>query len=267
MEFAGRTAVITGAARGQGRNHAIALAERGCDLILIDGCADILSCAYPLATQDDLYQTALDCREFDVRVEAQVCDVRDSDRLVDVLGTAPYAIGKPKIDFLVCNAGIGPVLGTQANKHRAFTDCLDVMVTGVYHSILSTVSWMGRNGSIVITGSTAARKGLCPTAISMNHGWAGYHAAKTACVGLMRYFATALAERNIRVNMVHPSGVNTLMTVNDASDIAGPQADAVRNRLPVDLLTCDQVTEVVLHLLASDATTGCEYLLDAGCTL
>lgn len=266
----GKTALITGAARGQGRSHALALAERGCNVLLADICADIPSCAYPLSTEADLAQTAADCEAYGVRVGAEAVDVRKPAELSNLLGTGMYGLGIPQLDFVLCNAGIGPVLGEPARKFTAFYDCLDVMVRGVHLSIHYALPWMTAGGAIVITGSTAARKGLCPNKETMSHGWAGYHAAKTACVGLMRYYAVALAERNIRVNMVHPCGVDTPMTVNDAADRAGmdiAQQQRVRNLLPVDLLDPAQVTEQVLHLLRSDAITGCELICDAGCTL
>lgn len=269
--FFGRTALITGAARGQGRNHAIALAEAGCNILAVDLCAQIPSVAYDMPTRSDLDDTMDQVARHTVRCYWRPADVRNISTLTDALSGGMYGMGIPALDYLVCNAGIGPVIGEQANTRKAFTDCLDVMVTGVHNTITAALPWMRGGGAIVITGSTAARKSLCPNVASMSHGLAGYHAAKAACVGLMRYYATALAERNIRVNIVHPCGVNTPMTVNPQAtkhylehpDRLGP----VRNLLPdVDLINPADVTDAVLYLLGQRATTGTELMVDAGCT-
>ena len=124
-----------------------------------------------------------------------------------------------RIDFVLANAGILPAAGEQRLDIAAFVDAVDVMLNGVYYTIEAALPAMlahGDGGAIVITSSAAGSSRSVSTSTPMSHGAAGYNAAKHGVVGLMRYFATSLAEKNIRVNSVHPGGVATPMIYNEA---------------------------------------------------
>jgi NAD(P)-dependent dehydrogenase (short-subunit alcohol dehydrogenase family) len=188
MQFDGKVAFITGAARGQGRSHAVRFAEEGADIIAFDLCDQIDSVAYPMATREGLDETVNLVEKAGRRIVAEQGDVRDFDRL-------------------------------KAAEVAAYVDAVDVLLNGVYYTIEAALPALlehGDGGAIVITSSAAGFKSLCSEFSVRSHGYAGYHAAKHGVVGLMRYYATALAEKNIRVNSVHPSGVATPMIMNEA---------------------------------------------------
>jgi NAD(P)-dependent dehydrogenase (short-subunit alcohol dehydrogenase family) len=184
----GKVAFITGAARGQGRSHAVRLAQEGCKIIGLDLCGQIDSVAYPMATPDDLADTVRLVEEHDHRMVAEQADVRDLDRLGAVLQKGLKEFGR--LDIVVANAGIAPIVGEQRLQVQAWNDAIDVMLTGVYHTLHATAPVLiegGRGGSIVITSSTAGLKGFFLGEITA--GAMGYTAAKHGVVGLMRAYA------------------------------------------------------------------------------
>jgi SDR family mycofactocin-dependent oxidoreductase len=217
QQFEGKVAFITGAARGQGRAHAVRFAEEGADIIAVDVCAQIDSVAYPMATPEDLDETVNLVEKKGRRIVAEHADVRDLDRLKAVVTNGVAELGR--IDFVLANAGILPAAGDEAHDITAFVDAVNVMLNGVYFTILAALPAMlahGEGGAIVITSSAAAFKPVTVDFGTMNHGAAGYTAAKHGVIGVMRHFARALAEKNIRVNSVHPGGVATPMIYNEA---------------------------------------------------
>jgi len=216
-QFAGKVAFITGAARGQGRAHAVRFAEEGADIIAVDLCGQLDSVAYPMSAPEDLDETVNLVEKTGRRIVAEHADVRDLERLQAVVARGVEAFGR--IDFVLANAGILPAAGPQGREITAFTDAVDVMLTGVYHTIVAALPAMlshGEGGAIVITSSAAGFKPVTVDFGSASHGAAGYTAAKHGVIGIMRHFAIALAEKNIRVNSVHPGGVATPMIYNEA---------------------------------------------------
>ncbi|CDO89776.1 3-ketoacyl-ACP reductase [Mycobacterium triplex] len=273
MQFDGKVAFITGAARGQGRSHAVRFAEEGADIIAFDLCEQMDSVAYPMATPEDLDETVNLVEKAGRRIVAEQGDVRDFDRLKAAVAAGVAELGR--VDFVLANAGIFPAFGDQGGDMSAFVDAVDTMLNGVYHTIEAAVPALveqGDGGAIVITSSAAGLNSLCPTFSVRNHGFAGYHAAKHGVVGLMRYFATTLAEKNIRVNAVHPCGVATPMLVNEpvARRIAEyPEGNvALENLLPVQLIDAIDVTEAMVYLCGQSGRyiTGISLPVDAGYT-
>jgi SDR family mycofactocin-dependent oxidoreductase len=274
MQFDGKVAFITGAARGQGRSHAVRFAEEGADIIAFDLCDQIDSVAYPMATPEDLDETVNLVEKTGRRIVAERGDVRDFDRLQAAVATGVAELGR--VDFVLANAGILPAFGTQGDELRSFADAVDTLLNGVYYTIEAAVPALveqGEGGAIVITSSTAGLRSICPTFSVRNHGFAGYHAAKHGVVGLMRYFATTLAEKNIRVNAVHPCGVATPMLLNEP--VAQRMAEfsegniALDNLLPVPMIEAADVTEAMVYLCGQSGryVTGISLPVDAGYTV
>jgi NAD(P)-dependent dehydrogenase (short-subunit alcohol dehydrogenase family) len=183
--LSGKVAFITGAARGQGRAHAVKLASEGAEIIAVDLCDQIASVPYPMATADDLNATVKLVEETGVRIVAQEADVRDRAALKTALKAGVEELGG-RLDIVIANAGIAPMTGEDA-----WQDVIDVNLTGVYHTIDVAMRPMikaGNGGSIVLTSSVAGLVGLA----APQAGSIGYAAAKHGMVGLMRVYANLL---------------------------------------------------------------------------
>jgi SDR family mycofactocin-dependent oxidoreductase len=274
QQFDGKVAFITGAARGQGRSHAVRFAEEGADIIAVDLCEQIDSVAYPMPYQEDLDETVKLVEKTGRHIIAERGDVRDYEELKAVVAKGVAEFGR--IDFVLANAGIGPVVGEPSRGISAYVDAVNVMLNGVYYTIEAALPAMlehGDGGAVVITSSTAGLNSLCPQFDIRSHGLAGYSAAKHGVVGLMRYYATALAEKNIRVNTVHPTGVATPMIVNQQVEqhfAEHPDAlSAVQNLLPVEFVESVDITEAMLYLCGRSGryVTGITLPVDAGYTV
>ena len=192
-------------------------AEEGADIIAVDLCDQIDSVAYPMATPEDLDETVNLVEKTGRRIVAEHADVRDLERLKAVVTKGVAEFGR--IDFVLANAGILPAAGEPGSRVEAFVDAVNVMLNGVYFTIVAALPAMlahGDGGAIVITSSAAGFKPVTVDFGTASHGAAGYTAAKHGVIGVMRHFARALAEKNIRVNSVHPGGVATPMIYNDA---------------------------------------------------
>jgi len=268
--FDGKVAYITGAARGQGRSHAVRLAAEGADIVAVDRCAPIPSVAYPLATEADLAETVRAVEAHGRRIVARRADVRDRAALEAAAADAVAHFGR--IDVVVANAGIIPVPAAGIDENDAWRDAIDVLLTGTWNTLKATVPTLvagGDGGAVVITSSTAGLKGFYDTW----GGFDGYTAAKHGVVGLMRSYANVLAPHRIRVNSVHPSGVATAMVVNRpfaAYMESHPEVAArLHNALPVDLLDVADVTAAVLWLASDEAryVTGVAFPIDGGMTV
>ena len=267
---AGRVALITGAARGQGRSHAWRLAEEGADVVAIDVCAPNPGVAYPMATPDELEETAAGVRERGVRVSAHVADVRDADGLGRAITAGIEELGG--VDSVLANAGIG-MASPDVTAAQAFRDQLDVNTVGVWNTVQAAAPAMiaqGRGGAIVVTSSSM---GLTGRGGDGSGQLDGYIASKHALVGLVRAWANWLAPHSIRVNSVHPSGVATPMVLNDAvaalfTDPPDGEVPDVGNLLPVGLLEPRDVTAAVAWLCSDEAryVTGIALPVDAGFT-
>ena len=271
LQFEGKVAFITGAARGQGRSHAVRFAEEGADIIAFDLCEQIDSVAYPLARPEDLDETVTLVEKTGRRIVAEQGDVRDFERLKAVVTEGVSQLGR--IDFVLANAGIAPIVGEQAQNISAFLDAVDVMLNGVYFTIEAALPALlehGEGGAIVITSSTAGLTGMRSTFSMKTHGAFGYIAAKHGVVGLMRGYANMLAEKNIRVNTVHPTGLDSPMIVNEQVDrLLADQPEygvAFKNLLPVPLIDASDISEAMVYLCGHSGRyiTGITLPVDAG---
>jgi SDR family mycofactocin-dependent oxidoreductase len=264
-----KVAFITGAARGQGRSHAVRLAQEGADVIAVDLCAQIDSVPYPMATREDLDQTVQEVEALDRRIVASVADVRDLAALQRAVADGVAELGR--LDIVLANAGIAPMGGADDGP-QAFQDVVDVNLTGVWNTLRAATPVMveqGDGGAIVITSSTAGLKGIGGDA----PGGQGYTAAKHGVVGLMRSFANTLAQHRIRVNTVHPTGVNTPMVVNEFMQQWLEQdptvAGALTNLLPVEMIEAVDISNAIAWLVSDEAryVTGVTLPVDAGFTV
>jgi SDR family mycofactocin-dependent oxidoreductase len=264
--LSGKVALITGAARGQGRAHALRLAADGADIIAVDLCEQIASVPYPLATPEDLAATVKLVTDTGARIVARAGDVRDRSALAGAVQAGLDEFGR--LDILVANAGIAPM---QAGAD-GWRDVIDVNLTGVHHTVEVAIPPMiahGDGGSIVLISSAAGLAGIG----SADAGSIGYAAAKHGLVGLMRVYANHLAPRNIRVNSVHPAGVDTPMINNEHTRAwlaglvaqSGSPAD-MGNALPVDVLAPEDIANAVAWLVSDQARyiTGITLPVDAG---
>ena len=270
----GKVAFITGAARGQGRAHAVKMAQEGADVIAVDLCQQMDSVDYPMATPENLAETVTLVEDHDRRIVAQQADVRDRGALRAVVDAGVAEFGR--LDIVVANAGIAPVFGEGGRSPQSWTDAIDVLLTGVYYTLDVAVPLMvagGAGGSIVITSSTAGLKGIGRDLASTGPGFFGYTAAKHGVVGLMRLYANVLAPHRIRVNTVHPTGVNTPMVVNESfarfAEDFPDAAGAMQNALPVELIEPEDIANAVAWLCSDDAryVTGVTLPVDAGFTV
>lgn len=267
----GKVAFITGAARGQGRSHAVRFAEEGADIIAFDLCDQMDSVAYQMATPEDLDETVNLVEKTGRRIVAEQGDVRDFERLKAAVASGVAELGR--LDFVLANAGILPMVGEQAQDISAFDDAVAVMLNGVYYTIeaaLPALIESGDGGAIVITSSVAGLSGMHVKFSQKTHGGAGYLAAKHGVVGIMRGYANMLAEKNIRVNTVHPTGLNSAMIVNpQVEQLMAEQpeyAAAFENLLPVPLIEASDISEAMLYLCGPSGRyiTGIQLPVDAG---
>jgi SDR family mycofactocin-dependent oxidoreductase len=262
----GKVAFITGAARGQGRSHALRLAEEGADIIAVDICAQLDTVPYPLATPEDLAQTVKEVESLDRRIVAVPADVRDAAALRDAVERGVAELGR--LDIVCANAGICTIQAWDEVTPAVWQDTLDTNLTGVWNSMVVAVPHLiaAGGGSIIATSSTAGIKGL--------PFLAPYVAAKHGVVGIARSLANELAKHHIRVNTVHPTGVDTPM----GSGLGGLEPLLGRdpnlgpifmNTLPVEIVDSRDISNAVLFLASDEAryVTGLEFTVDAGNTI
>ncbi|WP_028924445.1 mycofactocin-coupled SDR family oxidoreductase [Pseudonocardia acaciae] len=263
----GKVTLITGAARGQGRSHAVRLAREGADVIGLDIGRDIDTVAYPLATGAELAETASEVEALGRRMVTAEADVRDLDAVRAAVTDGVNTLGG--VDIVLANAGIG-MIDPEVPAPTAFRDVLDINLVGVWNTVHVAAPIMieqGRGGSIVLTGSVMALSGRGGAG---NAGADGYTAAKHALVGLTRSWANWLAPHNIRVNSVHPTGVNTPMIDNDAIQqfLASLPKDGpdMGNLLDVPVIEAEDVSNAIAWLVSDEAryVTGVALPVDAG---
>jgi SDR family mycofactocin-dependent oxidoreductase len=265
VSLEGKVAFITGVARGQGRAHALRLARDGADIVGVDICRQIDSVGYPLASREDLAETIELVEGLGRRIHAVEADVRNLGEIEAVLVEGTAKVGP--VDIVVANAGIAPFSGEP--RREEWYDAIDVNLTGTYNTVSAAIPSMidrGAGGAIVIVSSTAGLTGMSPG----TPGGLGYTASKHGLVGLMRVWANVLAPHSIRVNTVHPSGVNTPMIVNqtmmDLLERDPGMAAATSNALPVLMLEPEDIAEAVAWLVSDHAryVTGVALPVDAG---
>lgn len=263
---AGKVAFITGAARGQGRAHAVRLAEEGADIIAIDLCGPVPDLQYPPATPEDLAETVRQVQALDRRIIASEVDVRDRDALMQAIDTGVAELGK--LDVVVANAGICIVESWDRVTPAIWQNTIDTNLTGVFNTVQLSAPHIiaqGQGGSIILTSSAAGIKGL-PFLTP-------YVAAKHGVTGLGRAFAAELAKHNIRVNTLHPTGVETLMGEVGEAFTAHIDENPVlggmlTNMLPVQLTQPRDQANAVLFLASDEAKyiTAMAMTVDAGNT-
>jgi len=206
----GKVAFVTGAARGQGRSHAVRLAEEGADIIAIDLCEDVNSIPFPLATPEDLEQTVKEVESLGRRIVASKVDVRDLSAVQDALSRGVDALGQ--LDIVCANAGVVSYGMSHEIDAETWRDVIDINLTGVWHTAKAAAPILldaAKGGSMVFTASAAGLFGM--------ETIAHYSASKHGVVGLAKSMALELAPHGIRVNCVCPSSVNTPMTQNQAT--------------------------------------------------
>lgn len=208
----GKVAFITGAARGQGRAHAIAMAKEGADIIAVDICRQIESNPYPLATPDDLAETERSVKELGRRVVAKIADVRERHELRDAVEAGLADLGR--IDIVVANAGILPMAMGKPDPMQ-FVDASDVDLVGVMNTVAVAIPHLPDGASIIVTGSTAGMIRGTTDNPNMGPGGAGYGWSKRIVMEYVEEMSLHLAPRMIRVNAIHPTNCNTHLLQND----------------------------------------------------
>jgi (+)-trans-carveol dehydrogenase len=272
----GKVAFITGAARGQGRAHAVRLAQEGADIIAVDICKKIDTVDLIAAsTPEDLAETADLVKGHNRRIYTAEVDVRDYDALKAALDTGVEQLGR--LDIIVANAGIGNGGQTlDKTSERDWTAMIDINLGGVWKTVKAGVPHIlagGNGGSIILTSSVGGLKAYPHT----GH----YVAAKHGVVGLMRTFAVELGAQNIRVNSVHPTNVNTPLFMNDGTmklfrpDLENPGPDDMKvvgqlmHTLPIGWVEPEDIANAVLFLASDEAryVTGVTLPIDGGSCL
>lgn len=268
----GKVAFITGAARGQGRSHALRLAEEGADIIAIDACEPVGDMPYEFPTEADLAETARQVEALDRRIVTHKADIRDYEALKSAVDDGVAQLGR--LDIVSSNAGIGSSpFKTWELPEDVWQDMIDVNLTGQWHTVKAAVPHMieaGNGGAIVLTSSMAALR----TYANVAH----YTAAKHGMVGLMRVLAVELGEYGIRVNSLHPTQVETPMIMNEAAmklfrpDLENPTVDdfAVASQtmhtLPIPWVEPVDISNALLFLASDEGryVTGMEFPISAG---
>ena len=262
----GKVAFVTGAGRGQGRSHAIRLAEEGADIIAVDVCQDYDTVGYGMATAADLNETVSAVEALDRRIVASKADVRDAAGLKAAVDDGVAQLGR--LDIVCANAGICTVQSWDQVTPAVWQDTLDTNLTGVWNTMVACAPHLiaAGGGSIICTSSTAGIKGL--------PFLAPYVAAKHGVVGIARTMANELAAHGIRVNTVHPTGVQTPMAeglggLNPLIERDPNLGPIFMNTLPVESVEARDISNAVLFLASDEARyiTGLEFTVDAGNTI
>jgi SDR family mycofactocin-dependent oxidoreductase len=269
----GRVAFITGAARGQGRSHALRLASEGADIVAVDVCASVSTADYPMASAEDLAETVAAVEATGRRIEAQTADVRDLAALRAAVDAGVARFGR--LDIVVANAGIASYAPADQLSEQQWDEMIEINLSGVWRTVRASIGQLiagGRGGSVTIVSSVAGLRGI-PHA-------AHYAAAKHGVVGLMKVLALELGVHRIRVNTIHPTTVYSPMTQNEATVelfLPGrPRAEQTPeayariaqqlNVLPVPWIQPETVSDLVAFLASDHAEyiTGTAIPVDAG---
>jgi SDR family mycofactocin-dependent oxidoreductase len=260
---AGKVAVITGAARGQGRSHAVRLACEGADIIGLDLCADVKAIPYPLATEADLDETARLVAETGARMWTARVDVRDPEAMAAAVSDGVEQMGR--LDVVVANAGVCTVQRWNEVTPEVWGAVIGTNLTGAWNTCVASIPHLldAGAGSIILISSTAGLKG--------QPFFAPYVASKHGMVGVMRVLANELASQSIRVNSIHPTGVDTPMLVGlngltERIEASPDTGSLFLNSLPVDVLAPEDVSDAVLYLASAESrsVTGLTLTVDAG---
>jgi len=272
----GKVVVVSGAARGQGRAHAVRFAEEGADVIALDICRDVETVPYDGATPEDLAETVAAVEALDRRVVASETDVRDLAAVKQAVDAGVAQLGR--LDCVVANAGITSMIKAEEMDEESWQTVIDTNLTGVWavcRAAMPHLIEQGEGGSMVLTSSTAAYIGLA----NLSH----YSAAKGGVVGLMQCLAVELGPHMIRVNTIHPTTVRTPMALNQtifdlflpgaglspgsaADEEAAAEAFKGLNSMPIPWVEPEDIANAALYL-CSDAgryVSGTQLRVDAG---
>jgi (+)-trans-carveol dehydrogenase len=267
--FEGKVIFVTGAARGQGRNHAIKFAQEGADVIAVDICHDVETVGYHGATKADLDETVRAVEALDRRIVASAVDIRDRAALATAVDEGVAQLGR--VDVVSSNAGIATFAPAAQMTEEMWRTMIDINLTGQFFTAQAAIPHLirqGTGGSIVFTSSTAGLKGMS--------NLAHYSAAKHGLVGMARSLANELAPHNVRVNTIHPTNVDTDMIQNPETkelfggrDISREEFGAAAtpmNMLPTPWVDVDDVTAALMYLSSDEGRflTGVALPVDAG---
>jgi SDR family mycofactocin-dependent oxidoreductase len=271
----GKVAFVTGAGRGQGRSHAVRLAEEGADIIAVDRCEDFATVGYPMATSEDLEETAQYIEKTGQRVVTAKADVSDAGRLKSVLEDGVAELGR--LDIVVTSAGIAGMKGS--GDMPAWVDVMNTNLIGTLNAIHVALPHLGEGASIIATGSTAALMDVGANANpGADPGGAAYLHSKRLLSQYVHNLAAELAPRGIRANVVHPTNCNTPMLQSEPMyksfrpDLEHPtKADAepvfyVQQAMKVPWVEPEDISNMVLFLASDEARyiTGTQQRVDAG---
>jgi SDR family mycofactocin-dependent oxidoreductase len=274
----GRVAFITGAARGQGRSHAIRLAEEGADIIAVDICREIESNPYPLSTPEDLAETERAVKQLGRRIVARQADVRERDELSEALDAGIADLGR--LDIVVANAGILPMALGDPDP-MDFVDAVDVDLVGVMNAVAVALPHLPDGASMIVTGSTAGMMSNTTTSPGMGPGGAGYGWSKQILMSYVEQIALHVAPRFIRANVIHPTSCNTDLLHNDGlyrqfrPDLENPTREDVLpaftrfQAMPIPYVEPIDISNLVLFLASDESRyiTGQQIRVDAGSRL
>lgn len=264
QRFAGKVVFITGAARGQGRAEAVKFANEGANVIAIDACAEFSSTSYPGATDADLAETARLVEATGQKIHAAKVDVRDFDGLSAALNAGIEKFGR--LDVVVANAGVCSAKMSWEITSEQWQETIDINLGGTFNTAKAAIPYLieqGEGGSLVFTSSVSGLKGTPFTA--------HYVASKHGITGLAKTMANELGEHKIRVNTVHPAGVETGMNMgNDMGPLFAVHAAAMgaifQNTLPYAIAQPEEIADVVAWVSSDEAKylTGVQIPVDFG---
>lgn len=266
----GKVALVTGAARSQGRSHAIRLAEEGADILAIDLCGQVPTVGYPMSSEADLAETVAAVEDLERRIVARVGDVRDREGMEGLVAEGVRELGG--LDIAVANAGIAGVAGVADVSPELWDNMIGINLTGVWNTIAAAVPAMlaRGGGSLILISSYAGANG---------QGYiAPYSASKHGVVGLSRSLANELGPQGIRVNAINPGNVGTKMILNEGfyglfrPDLDEPTREDAEEVLsdfqtmPVPYVEAVDISNAVLFLASDESryVTGTELAIDAG---
>ncbi|WP_109524631.1 MULTISPECIES: mycofactocin-coupled SDR family oxidoreductase [Nocardia] len=261
---AGKRVLITGAARGMGRSHAVRLAEEGADVILIDICRSLPELEYPLSTPEDLAETAQLVEKHGRRAVTAQVDIRDAEALMSAVDAGVAQLGG--LDAVVSNAGVLTAGTWDMTTSQQWRTVVDINLIGTWNTCAAALPYMVDHGGSIVNISSAA--GLKGTPLHTP-----YTASKHGVVGLSRALANELAAQSVRVNTVHPTGVPTGMSPESLfgllTQVRPDLAPLFGNALPVVMTEAIDISNAVLYLISDEArhVTGMEFKVDAGVTL
>ncbi|MEU1981074.1 mycofactocin-coupled SDR family oxidoreductase [Nocardia sp. NPDC019395] len=267
----GKVAVVSGAARGQGRSHAVNLAAAGASVIALDICADLEGNTYPLARPDDLEETARLIEKEGVRAHPVIVDVRERSAVWSAVARGVEALGR--LDVVVANAGIAPLGKNQSIQ--SWSDTIDTDLVGVFNLVQASLPHLGAGASIIATGSLAAQLG---SSTKQGPGGSAYSFAKQVVAHYVNDLSNQLARKMIRVNAVHPTNVNTDMLHNEGMyQVFRPDKEAPTREeaeaafpamqgMPVPYIEAQDVSNLIVFLAGDDSRyiTGSQLRVDAG---